>query len=303
MEQIDNTPLRILKDIPTSITRNQLYNFEGRKGVSLQKTTPSFKKKKSFNISIGAPVPNNLLTTGIATGVYDIKIFHQNLSKMITEDIIQLQTIQSIKSDENIYLNILIQKIIDKLVLIKMRVGYRMNEYLREIERIKTQNLKGQLKGIESMLPKHFYKNFVNIMNFYMTILKAEDDNEKIYNEYVSFLTNWLNDESKQNVGFINDLYDNTLKYIKKNYQKTYENLYKPNYYQKLYDSEFTPKSKSSTLKGGYRNKSNYLDMKLNYVKDLCKANQIKLSTTKNDMRVIYTKKELITKLKRKKII
>ena len=43
--------------------------------------------------------------------------------------------------------------------------------------------------------------------------------------------------------------------------------------------------------------------MNMKYIKKLCKANQIKLSQTKNDKRVIYTKKELITKLKRKKII
>ena len=43
--------------------------------------------------------------------------------------------------------------------------------------------------------------------------------------------------------------------------------------------------------------------MNIKYVKGLCKANQIKLSQTKNEKRVVYTKKELITKLKRKKII
>jgi hypothetical protein len=38
-------------------------------------------------------------------------------------------------------------------------------------------------------------------------------------------------------------------------------------------------------------------------IKELCKANQIKLSRVVNGMRVVYTKKELITKLKKKKII
>ena len=43
--------------------------------------------------------------------------------------------------------------------------------------------------------------------------------------------------------------------------------------------------------------------MNMKDVKGLCKANQIKLSKTKDGVRVIYTKKELITKLKRKKIL
>jgi hypothetical protein len=44
-------------------------------------------------------------------------------------------------------------------------------------------------------------------------------------------------------------------------------------------------------------------DMIMKDIRELCKANQIKLSRIVNDKRVIYTKKELITKLKRKKII
>jgi len=49
---------------------------------------------------------------------------------------------------------------------------------------------------------------------------------------------------------------------------------------------------------GGRHNKTNNTD-----IKELCKANQIKLSRVVNEKRVIYTKKELITKLKRKKLI
>ena len=50
---------------------------------------------------------------------------------------------------------------------------------------------------------------------------------------------------------------------------------------------------------GGYRN----LNMNAKDVKELCKANQIKLSRVVNDKRVAYTKKELITKLKRRKLL
>jgi hypothetical protein len=54
-----------------------------------------------------------------------------------------------------------------------------------------------------------------------------------------------------------------------------------------------------SNKQGGYRN----LNMNLKDVKELCKAHQIKLSRVVNDKRVAYTKKELITKLKRKKLL
>jgi hypothetical protein len=58
------------------------------------------------------------------------------------------------------------------------------------------------------------------------------------------------------------------------------------------------------TLSGGRRrNNSKHADMKMKDVKILCKKNQIKLSTTVNNKRVVYTKKELITKLKRKKAL
>ena len=54
---------------------------------------------------------------------------------------------------------------------------------------------------------------------------------------------------------------------------------------------------------GGRRNSLKHADISMKYIKSLCKANQIKLSTTINDKRVTYTKKELITKLKRKKLL
>jgi hypothetical protein len=38
-------------------------------------------------------------------------------------------------------------------------------------------------------------------------------------------------------------------------------------------------------------------------IKELCKANQIKLSRVVEGKHVVYNKKELITKLKRKKLL
>jgi hypothetical protein len=55
-----------------------------------------------------------------------------------------------------------------------------------------------------------------------------------------------------------------------------------------------TPKSKA---------KPNNEDMTMKDIKELCKANQIKLSKVVEGKRVVYKKKELITKLKRKKLL
>ena len=60
-------------------------------------------------------------------------------------------------------------------------------------------------------------------------------------------------------------------------------------------------KNYNKNMNGGHYNYSNNTNMK--NIKKLCKANQIKLSRVVNGMRVVYTKKELITKLKKKKII
>ena len=55
-----------------------------------------------------------------------------------------------------------------------------------------------------------------------------------------------------------------------------------------------TPKSKA---------KPKHDDMTMKDIKELCKANQIKLSRVVEGKRVAYKKKELITKLKRKKLL
>lgn len=61
---------------------------------------------------------------------------------------------------------------------------------------------------------------------------------------------------------------------------------------------------RSLVLDGGRRrNQPKHADMTMKDIKELCKANQIKLSRVIDDKRVVYKKKELLTKLKRKKII
>lgn len=62
------------------------------------------------------------------------------------------------------------------------------------------------------------------------------------------------------------------------------------------------PKSKSKP-KPKPVPKAKHDDMNMKDIKDLCKTNQIKLSKVVNEKRVRFTKKELLTKLKRKKLI
>ena len=57
----------------------------------------------------------------------------------------------------------------------------------------------------------------------------------------------------------------------------------------------------SKGISGGGRYYNNTMTMK--DIRELCKDNQIKLSRVVKDIRVVYKKKELLTKLKRKKVI
>ena len=240
------------------------------------------------------------LQIGIANGEKNIKTFFYSLSKMMTQNIEHLQTILdeipvpiTFTQPDQMQLNIkLLNKIINELNDIKVRIIQRWNICVVsiDVEKYKRQDQRLTLKGIELLDPKYFYKDFVTIVNFYMTILNTDYDNTEIYREYANFLTEWLDHEPEKQ--YISVLHAKYLKYIKEHYQYQVDF----NYYQNLYDPDYLKR-------GGGRNKINCINMKMKYVRDLCKANEIKLSTTKNDKRVIYTKKELITKLKRKKII
>jgi hypothetical protein len=63
-----------------------------------------------------------------------------------------------------------------------------------------------------------------------------------------------------------------------------------------------TPKSNTKP-KAKPKAKPKHEDMTMKDIKELCKVNQIKLSKVVEGERVIYKKKELITKLKRKKLL
>jgi hypothetical protein len=82
------------------------------------------------------------------------------------------------------------------------------------------------------------------------------------------------------------------------------KNNYGYNKYKEETEYEIPEVVSVSDKKGGRRhNQPKHADMTMKDIKELCKANQIKLSRVIDDKRVVYKKKELLTKLKRKKII
>ena len=67
--------------------------------------------------------------------------------------------------------------------------------------------------------------------------------------------------------------------------------------------SDINNKNMYNNTNGGYYNNSKHTNMNIKNIKDMCKANQIKLSRVVNEKRIVYNKRELLTKLKRKKIL
>jgi hypothetical protein len=65
------------------------------------------------------------------------------------------------------------------------------------------------------------------------------------------------------------------------------------------YNDLLLMKKKELGHSGGGRHR----EMNVKDIKELCKANQIKLSRVVDGKRVAYKKKELMTKLKRKKLL
>jgi hypothetical protein len=66
-----------------------------------------------------------------------------------------------------------------------------------------------------------------------------------------------------------------------------------------LKNNDIQKKFRDKALQEGGRRR----EMNLKDIKEICKANQIKLSRVVDGKRVAYKKKELMTKLKRKKLI
>jgi hypothetical protein len=146
---------------------------------------------------------------------------------------------------------------------------------------------------IESLVLE--YNFLVNSKNLTETKIKELNIKERIFNNIFSKFDQ-------------DDLYAKSfhleleLKSIKRDFNNLYE-THTNN--ENSYNTAHHPRAAFGLIsnRGGYNNKSKHTDMSMKDIKELCKANQIKLSKTVNDARVVYTKKELITKLKRKKLL
>ena len=124
--------------------------------------------------------------------------------------------------------------------------------------------------------------------------------NKELLKEFKINLITYKIEKNEMMSRYLDDTENNL--YIKKHYkelekQKTIE------YFETKVIPVIEFAEEALNQKGGRRNKLNHADMNMKDIKELCKANQIKLSKTENNKRVVYTKKELITKLKRKKVI
>ena len=115
-------------------------------------------------------------------------------------------------------------------------------------------------------------------------------------------ICNHFNQDEKEDLYGIDHILDLELESIKQNYNGLY-NFYVNN--GNSYNTTHHQRAAFGSISnhGGYLNKSKHNDMSIKDIKELCKANQIKLSKKVNDKTVVYTKKELITKLKRKKLL
>jgi len=146
---------------------------------------------------------------------------------------------------------------------------------------------------IESLVSE--YNFLINSKNLIETKIKELNIKQGIFNDIFSK----FNQDDLYAKSFHLDL---ELQSIKRDFINLYE-AHTNN--EDSYNTAHHPRAAFGSIsnRGGYRNKSKHTDMSMKDIKELCKANQIKLSKTVNDARVVYTKKELITKLKRKKLL
>lgn len=130
-----------------------------------------------------------------------------------------------------------------------------------------------------------------SLQRFSEILLNLRDNMKSIYNKLIS-------DYDKMNNNTMRPLYtDNDISNLNRD---QFTQIYN------FYNSQVVPQinmANQAIQFGGRSNKSNHSEMNMKDIKELCKANQIKLSKVVNDKRVVYKKKELITKLKRKKLI
>jgi len=188
-----------------------------------------------------------------------------------------------------------------KKALLLIIICYKLKEMI-----IKPDDILSKLLGNKEMSDKEYieyinaffnsfekqpYFRLLNIRGFYKDTLRGEL-NDGSYIAYLAlyskFLFEYATIINTQGIDDLKYYLYKTEGFIEKHLKA---NIY-PNYYKQYYASP--------EHSGGRRSKKSKAPLKA--IKELCKANKIKLSRSIDGKRVVYKKSELITKLKRKKI-
>ena len=205
---------------------------------------------------------------------------------------------------------------VDSIFILTLIDIYRKLEYIQEIidstkecnskipylELTKTNMEKYiDYENSENPCNINFFNRLKQISNTLNTIASqlSKIENLDIYKENSKFFVG-LNDNLgklrilQPNQDELRSRYFNSVNIYKR--QQTGAGHKKPTKYKPK--SKPKPKPKAKPVP-----KAKHDDMNMKDIKDLCKTNQIKLSKVVNEKRVRFTKKELLTKLKRKKLI
>jgi hypothetical protein len=148
-----------------------------------------------------------------------------------------------------------------------LNMCYMVDDFKEEYGRKKIENKDSEIK---------FKNRFIYIISTFTTVLSTKyrySDSQSLQNFY-SIITDLAGNEIgiKEAIGRFDVFKEDYIKYIQ-------------------------------NMDGGRRNQLKHAEVKMKVIKGLCKANNIKLSRVIDGKRVPYNKKELLTKLKRKKII
>ena len=195
-------------------------------------------------------------------------------------------SVQDLEYKKALLLIIAMYKLKD--VIIKSAVLYKLRENKNKMP---DKEYIEYLNAFFNSFEKQPYFRLLNIRGFYKDTLRGEL-NDGSYIAYLALYSKFLFEYAT----ILNHKGTDDLKYYLYKTEEFIEKHLKAkidrNYYKKYYASP--------EHSGGRRSKKSKAPLKA--IKELCKANQIKLSRSIDGKRVVYKKSELITKLKRKKI-
>lgn len=302
------SPSLAIMDIYISITRiekllKKIDNYKGNK---------FFKFKKFIERKITVIIEKNPSLNGYLDS-------SKSLDPLFTVEKKNLNILLNVLLDKILYILSLQDNVEDIKVLLYILIIYKLKELKSKISKSytaiqkKTEDIVKALNFIDKN-----YGKVANIREFYISALRGAilEEQNIILRHYAIFLYNYLRYENEKNTGIpahpqIYKSSDDLLglyeaKVISSNPIDTLFEEQKTLMISVDESYKDIDKSIAYLTGGRRRNKSKRnmdTDMNMKDIKNLCKKNQIKLSKVVNDKRIVYKKKELITKLKRKKLI